>query len=57
MAKAIEPNQEIDPIKIKIILKQIILEEKNNLNTKEKTKTQMIEKIKQIIEEEIDAYS
>jgi len=46
----------IDVNKVDRILKKIIIREKSNLKTREKSDAQMVQLIKKIIEEEIECY-
>jgi hypothetical protein len=47
---------EIDTEKVERLLIKIILREKNNLKTREKTDAQMVDMIKNLIEEEVKCY-
>lgn len=49
-------NDDIDPRIVQLILRRIITAEKSNLQTKQKSDSQMIQELKNIIEEEVDAY-
>jgi len=46
----------IDTERIDRLLKKIILREKTNLKTREKTDAQMVQMIKKMIEEEVECY-
>lgn len=47
---------EIDTEKVDRLLKKLILREKANLKTREKTDAQMVHMIKKLIEEEVECY-
>ena len=47
---------EIDPEKVDRMLRKLILREKTNLQTRERTDTQMVAMIKKLIEEEVECY-
>lgn len=47
---------EIDNTVIKRIIMRIIVEEKENVKTKQKTDSQMVDMLRKIIQEEVDAY-
>ncbi len=47
---------EIDIEKVDRMLKKVILREKTNLKTREKTDAQMVQMIKKLIEEEVECY-
>jgi len=51
-ANAIDINTE----KVNRILPKLIMREKNNLQTREKTDAQMVQMIKKLIEEEVECY-
>jgi len=54
--KPVVGGVEIDTIKIDRLLKKIIVREKINLKTREKTDAQMVQMIKKLIEEEVECY-
>ncbi len=47
---------EIDTEKVQRMLGRLILREKTNLKTREKTDLQMVQMIKKLIEEEVECY-
>jgi len=47
---------EIDTNKVQRMLPKLILREKTNLQTREKTDAQMVQMIKKMIEEEVECY-
>jgi|LSQX01.3.fsa_nt_gb tRNA G46 methylase TrmB len=47
---------EIDTEKVQRMLGKIIVREKTNLKTREKTDAQMVQMIKKMIEEEVECY-
>ena len=47
---------EIDTDKVDRMLRKLILREKTNLQTREKTDSQMVAMIKKLIEEEVECY-
>jgi hypothetical protein len=49
-------NIEIDTKKATLLIKKIIIKEKNNLKTKQLTDTEMVKSIKKLIEEEVQCY-
>lgn len=49
-------NIEIDTKKATLLMKKIIIEEKNNLKTKQFNDTEMVKNIKKLIEEEVPCY-
>lgn len=54
--KIVVDDVEIDTEKVDRILKKIILREKTNLKTREKSDAQMVQLIKRLIEEEVECY-
>lgn len=46
----------VDERKVKKILRRIIVEESKNLKSQEKSDTQMVKLIKDLIEEEVECY-
>jgi len=56
MAKAETNDEKIDQKTVNIILKRIIMAEKSNLHTKQKSESQLIQELKNIIEDEVNAY-
>lgn len=46
----------IDDKKVKNILRKIIIEERRNVSSKEISDSEMVKKIKKIIEEEVECY-
>ena len=48
---------EIDTGKVQRLLSKLIMREKTNLQTREKTDVQMVQQIKKLIEEEVECYS
>jgi len=54
--KPIVDGVEIDTEKVDRMLKKVILREKTNLKTREKTDAQMVQMIKKLIEEEVECY-
>ena len=46
----------IDTEKVQRMLQKIIIREKTNLQTREKTDVQMVQMIKKMIEEEVECY-
>jgi hypothetical protein len=47
---------EIDEKKVKLLLSKLIMREKTNLQTREKSDPQMVQMIKKLIEEEVECY-
>ena len=47
---------EVDVDKAQRLIKKVIVKEKRNLSTKEFGSTEMVKKIKKIIEEEVECY-
>jgi hypothetical protein len=47
---------EIDTEKVQRLLGKLIVREKTNLKTREKTDAQMVQMIKKMIEEEVECY-
>lgn len=47
---------DIDPAKVQRMLAKLIVREKNNLQTREKSDAQMVQMIKKLIEEEVTCY-
>ncbi len=47
---------EIDTEKVDRMLRRLIMREKTNLKTREKTDAQMVQMIKKLIEEEVECY-
>ena len=47
---------EIDTDKVQRMLAKLIMREKTNLQTREKSDTQMVQMIKKMIEEEVECY-
>ena len=47
---------EIDKDKVNKMLKKLIIREKNNLQTREKSDGQMVQMIRKMIEEEVECY-
>jgi len=47
---------EIDTEKVQRMLAKLIMREKTNLQTREKSDTQMVQMIKKMIEEEVECY-
>jgi hypothetical protein len=47
---------EIDPEKAQLMLKKLILKEKINIKTKQYNDSEMVRKIKKMIEEEVQCY-
>lgn len=54
--KPIVDGVEIDTEKIDRMLRKLILREKANLKTREKSDAQMVQMIKKLIEEEVECY-
>ena len=54
--KPIVNGVEIDADKVQRMLGKIILREKTNLKTREKSDAQMVQMIKKLIEEEVECY-
>lgn len=54
--KPVVNGVEIDTEKVDRMLKKLILREKTNLKTREKTDVQMVQMIKKLIEEEVECY-
>ena len=54
--KPIVDGVEIDTYKVQRMLEKLILREKTNLKTREKTDAQMVQMIRKLIEEEIACY-
>ena len=54
--KPIVDGVEIDIEKVDRMLRKVILREKTNLKTREKTDAQMVRMIKKLIEEEVECY-
>lgn len=54
--KPIVNGVEIDTDKVQRMLSKLILREKTNLKTREKTDAQMVQMIKKLIEEEVECY-
>jgi hypothetical protein len=54
--KPVVDGVEIDTDKVDRMLQKIILREKKNLKTREKTEAQMVQMIKKLIEEEVECY-
>ena len=54
--KPIVNGIEIDTDKVQRMLAKLILREKTNLKTREKTDAQMVQMIKKLIEEEVECY-
>ena len=46
----------IDAEKVQRLLAKLILREKNNIQTREKSDAQMVQMIKKMIEEEVECY-
>ena len=47
---------EIDEKKVKLLLSKLIMREKTNLQTRERSDSQMVQMIKKLIEEEVECY-
>ena len=47
---------EIDTVKVERMLQKLIIREKTNLRTREKSDAQMVQMIKKLIEEEVECY-
>lgn len=47
---------EVDTEKVNRMLAKVIMREKNNLQTREKSDAQMVQMIKKLIEEEVECY-
>lgn len=54
--KPIVNGVEIDTDKVDRMLRKLILREKTNLQTRERTDAQMVTMIKKLIEEEVECY-
>jgi hypothetical protein len=54
--KPVVDGVEIDIEKVDRMLKRLIMREKTNLKTREKTDAQMVQMIKKLIEEEVECY-
>ena len=47
---------EIDEKKVKLLLSKLIMREKTNLQTRERSDSQMVQMIKKLIEEDVECY-
>ncbi len=57
MSKKVFVNKiEIDEEKVRLLLRKIIIKEKRNIKTKEKSQAEMVKQIKKMIEEEVECY-